>query len=91
MFLHWRSCLLALLSECTIHPAISYSCFAVSPSFHMMVNIRVGKDSVYNIYIRVLYRENTIQYVSSGVAADWRQTRVPPQSKQTLPGLTVQM
>ena len=38
-----------------------------------------------NVYIHVLYRENTIQYVSSGVAADWRQTRVPPQSKQTLP------
>ena len=38
-----------------------------------------------NVYIRVLYRENIIQYVSSGVAADWRQTRVPPQSKQTLP------
>ena len=38
-----------------------------------------------NVYIRVLYRENTIQYVSSGVVADWRQTRVPPQSKQTVP------
>ena len=38
-----------------------------------------------NVYIRVLYRENTMQYVSSGVATDWRQTRVPPQSKQTLP------
>ena len=38
-----------------------------------------------NVYIRVFYRENTIQYVSSRVAADWRQTRVPRQSKQTLP------
>ena len=32
-----------------------------------------------NVYIRVLYRENTIQYVSAGGATDWRQTRVPPQ------------
>ena len=38
-----------------------------------------------NVFIRVLYRENTIRYVPSGVAADWRQTHVPPQSKQTLP------
>ena len=54
-----------------------------------MLATRVGRDGVYirvtYIYIRVLYRENTIQYVSSGVAADWRQTRVLPQSKQTLP------
>ena len=41
-----------------------------------------------NVYIRVLYRENTILYVSSGVAADWGQTRVPPQSKQTLPRIS---
>ena len=32
-----------------------------------------------NVYIRVLYRENTIEYVSSGVATDWRQMRVSPQ------------
>ena len=32
-----------------------------------------------NVYIRVLYRENTIQYASVGGATDWRQTRVPPQ------------
>ena len=38
-----------------------------------------------NVYIHVPYRENTIQYVSSGVAADWHQMRVPPQSKQMLP------
>ena len=38
-----------------------------------------------NVYIRALYRGNTIQYVSSGVAADWRQMHVLPQSKQTLP------
>ena len=32
-----------------------------------------------NVYIRVPYRENTIQYASAGGAVDWRQTRVPPQ------------
>ena len=32
-----------------------------------------------NVYIRVLHRENTIQYASAGGATDWRQTRVPPQ------------
>ena len=31
------------------------------------------------IYIRVPYRENTIQYASAGGATDWRQMRVPPQ------------
>ena len=32
-----------------------------------------------NVYIRVPYRENTIQYASAGGATDCRQTRVPPQ------------
>ena len=32
-----------------------------------------------NVYIRVPYRENTIQYAPAGGAVDWRQTRVPPQ------------
>ena len=32
-----------------------------------------------NVYKRVPYRENTIQYASAGGATDWRQTRVPPQ------------
>ena len=37
-----------------------------------------------NVYIRVLYRENTIQYASCSLASIWRQPRAP-LSKQTLP------
>ena len=32
-----------------------------------------------NVYIRILYRENTIQYAYAGGATDWCQTRVSPQ------------
>ena len=53
------------------------------PVFATLPRARQGwkRRRIYtrNVYIRVPYRENTIQYASAGGATDWRQARVPPQ------------
>ena len=64
--------------------------FECSKPHQLVLGLTSPNESIYqgwkrrriytrNVYIRVPYREKTIQYASAGGATDWRQTRVPPQ------------